>query len=80
MGNNVVPFALQQMEIFLRNILIFYCIVITFSVAFVKFVYICIWKSMRQLNDDLLARIIFILAILLSVWIHGGCLIVNVPR
>ena len=34
-----------------------YCILITFLIMLKKFMYICIWKRMRQMDDDLIVRI-----------------------
>ena len=34
-----------------------------------KFMFICIWKRMRDMNDQLIARIILIWAIFISIWL-----------
>ena len=34
--------------------------------TFAKFMFICVWKSMRQMNEKLLARIALLQALLLS--------------
>ena len=40
-----------------------------FLITLTKFMFICIWKRMRQMNDDLLLRISVNWAVLMSVWI-----------
>ena len=39
-----------------------------FFISFFKFMYICIWKHMKILNDDLIVRIVNGLAIFISIW------------
>ena len=37
--------------------------------SFFKFLYICVWKYMRDMNDDLLVTFIIRLSIIISVWV-----------
>ena len=79
-GHNQVPHALLNLEFLLRNIIIWYCLILTFSIALMKFMYICVWKSMRQMKDDLLARVIVTYVAFLSIWINVGSFFINIPR
>ena len=77
--NDGVPLVLLQMEFFLTCFLLTYSLILIVSIALMKFMYTCIWKSMRQMDDDLLARIVIVNAIFHSFWFDMGFLI-NVPR
>ena len=46
-----------------------YIVLILFPICFMKFMFICIWKRMRDMNDQLIARIILIWAIFISIWL-----------
>ena len=46
-----------------------YIVLIMFSICFVKFMFICIWKRMRDMNDNLIASIILRWAIFISIWL-----------
>ena len=46
-----------------------YIVLIMFSICFVKFMFICIWKRMRDMNDKLIASIILRWAIFISIWL-----------
>ena len=79
LGNDEVPLVLPHLEFFVATFLLMYGLILLFSIAFMKFMYICIWKSMRQIDDDLLARIVLLNAIGQSFWFNIGFLI-SVPR
>ena len=38
-------------------------------ICLVRFMFVCIWRRMRQINDDLIVRIVVIWATFLSIWI-----------
>ena len=46
-----------------------YIVLILFSICCIKFMFICIWKRMRDMNDKLIARIILRWAIFFSIWL-----------
>ena len=46
-----------------------YIVLILLSVCFLKFMFICIWKRMRNMNDKLIARMILRWAIFISIWL-----------
>ena len=46
-----------------------YIVLILFPICFMKFMFICIWKRMRDMNDQLIARIILRWAIFISIWL-----------
>ena len=46
-----------------------YIVLILFSICCIKFMFICIWKRMRDMNDQLIARIILRWAIFVSIWL-----------
>ena len=72
LGNDEVPLVLIKMESLLELLLIWYSLSLILSMVFMKFMYICVWKSMRQIDDDLLVRIVMINAIFQSLWLNLG--------
>ena len=46
-----------------------YLVLMFLSICFVKFMFICIWKRMRDMNDKLIARIILTWVIFISIWL-----------
>ena len=51
------------------DFLIWCCLLTMFSVTFFKFLYICVWKHMRDMNDDLIFTFIMRLTIFISIWV-----------
>ena len=74
-GSDEVPRVLLSIETILECLLIWYSLILILSMVFMKFMYICVWKSMRQINDELLVRIAIINAIFQSLWLNIGVLI-----
>ena len=60
LGSDEVPILLLSVESFLMRFLIWYSLILILSMVFMKFMYICVWKSMRQIDDELLVRIVMI--------------------
>ena len=72
LGNDEVPLSLLSVESLLMLLLIWYSLILILSMVFMKFMYICVWKSMRQIDDELLVRIVMINVIFLSLWLNIG--------
>ena len=51
------------------NVMVWYCLLTIFFMSFFKFLYICVWKHMREMNDDLLVTFIIRLSIFISIWV-----------
>ena len=75
LGSDEVPHGLLSMESLLQSLLIWYSLILILSMVFMKFMYICVWKSMRQMNDNLLALVMFNISLFLSLFF---CL--TIPR
>ena len=52
----------------ITKMLLWYAVLIILMITLTKFMFICVWKSMPTMNDDLLARIALIEAIFFSVF------------
>ena len=50
----------------LQRTILWFGIIIIVTVTITKFMFICVWKSMRTMNDDLMVRIAVNQALLLS--------------
>ena len=64
-----LPFELCFIEIWASNVTIWYGLTILFFVTFMKFLFICVWKRMRDMNDDLMVRIFVNMAIFIGIWV-----------
>ena len=51
------------------DFLIWVCLLTMFSVTFFKFLYICVWKHMRAMNDDLIVTFVIRSTIFISIWV-----------
>ena len=71
-GSDEAPHGLLSTESLLQSLLIWYSLILILSMVFMKFMYICVWKSIRQMNDELLVRIVIINAIFQSLWLNIG--------
>ena len=40
-----------------------------FFITFIKFMFICVWKRMRDMNDDLIVRVIANWTLFISIWV-----------
>ena len=58
---------LCQTQMALTKMVLWFGVVIIVMVTIAKFTFICVWKSMRTMNDDLMVRIAINLAVLSSI-------------
>ena len=56
-ANNEIPITMIHIQLMVQNGIMMYCLLIAFLITLTKFMYICIWKRMRQINDDLIVQI-----------------------
>ena len=63
-------------QVWATNVMVWYCVLTIFFMSFFKFLYICVWKHMRDMNDDLLVTFI----IRLSIFIRGHSSITSSKR
>ena len=61
-----LPLLICQTYSILAKMTITFTMLIVVFMTFAKFMFICVWKSMRQMNEKLLARIALLQALLLS--------------
>ena len=64
-----LPFAVCNIQTWGANVTIWYSLLNVFFISLFKFMYICVWKSMRDINDDLVVRIVINVSIFISVWV-----------
>ena len=65
-----LPSEICYIQLWATNVMIWYCVLTIFFMSFFKFLYICVWKHMRDMNDDLLVTFIVRLSIFISIWVH----------
>ena len=64
-----LPYEICLLQGRATEFLIWYCLLTIFFTSFFKFMYICVWKHMRDMNDDLIVTFIIRLAIFISIWV-----------
>ena len=78
-GLRVLRVCYGSLPIFLCNItgflnasaLLFVALTVAMS-TFTKFMFVCIWKRMRQMDDNLIVRIATIQATIMSLFFNGA--------
>ena len=64
-----LPTFICYMDGMLTYAIIFgFTIFMLFQITLTRFMFICVWKRMKEINDDLLVRVCVIVAIFLSFW------------
>ena len=61
-----LPIFLCNIAIFLNKCAILFSVIIVAMHTFARFMFVCIWKRMRQMDDNLIVRIAMIQAIVMS--------------
>ena len=61
-----LPVFLCQTQMALTRMILWFGMIIIVMVTMSKFMFICVWKSMRPINDDLMVRIAVNQALLCS--------------
>ena len=56
-GHDEIILQINQIIQLIQTAIVIYCLLITFLIMLNKFMYICIWKSMRQMDDNLIVGI-----------------------
>ena len=51
--------------------MIWYLLLTLFFVSLAKFMYICVWKHMRDMNDDLIVTILVRTSVFISIWVSA---------
>ena len=75
-----LPMAVCRTQLYLTAVTLWSAIPLIGFVAFAKFMYICVWKSIRELNENLLSRIALLIALLMGFLIGLPTLIYKVDN
>ena len=51
------------------KVVLWYSLFTLFFISLAKFMYICVWKHMRDMNDDLIVTFLVRVAVFMSVWV-----------
>ena len=62
-----LPLILCKTQMALTSMVLWFGMVIIVMVTITRFMFICVWKSMRTMNDDLIVRIAVNQALLSSI-------------
>ena len=64
-----LPKEICHLDVIITRMLLWYALLIILMITMTKFMFICVWKRMPAMNDDLLARIALIEAFFISVFV-----------
>ena len=64
-----LPKEICHLDVIITRMLLWYALLIILMITKTKFMFICVWKRMPAMNDDLLARIALIEAFFISVFV-----------
>ena len=62
-----LPYAICNVNIFVKNLVHINLSFITLSATFAKFVFVCIYKSIPHMDDNLLTRVIYLTSNLIAI-------------
>ena len=63
-----MPVSFCNLSFLINRNLNWICLLLILAITTTKFMFICVWKSIRQLNDDLLSRFVLNLAVVLGLY------------
>ena len=61
-----LPFEMCYLQFWGTTFMIWYIVLLLFLISLIKFMFICVWKHMRDMIDDLMVRFAVIWAIFIS--------------
>ena len=73
-GYNQIPFSIFVLRKLIARIIVWYLLLLQFLICLAKFLFICVWKHMKQMNDDLITQICIVWVTFISIWISIGSL------
>ena len=56
-------------QTWVKQFVAWYSLLTLFYISLAKFMYICVWKHMRDMNDDLIVTFLVRIALFISVWV-----------
>ena len=54
-----LPFEVCFFQLWVVSAMVWFALLVLFLIYFLKFMFVCIWKRMRDMNDNLIVRIGF---------------------
>jgi hypothetical protein len=64
-----LPYEICHFQLWFSLVVLWYTFLILFFISLAKFMYICVWKHMRDMNDDLIVTFVVRIAVFISVWV-----------
>ena len=73
-GYSQIPFSIFVLRKLIVRIIVWCLLLSQFLICLAKFLFICVWKHMKQMNDDLITCICIVWVTFISIWISIGSL------
>ena len=73
-GYSQIPFSIFVLRKLIARIIVWCLLLLQFLICLAKFLFICVWKHMKQMNDDLITQICIVWVTFISIWISIGSL------
>ena len=64
-----LPYEICHFQLWVSIIVLWYSIFTLFFISLAKFMYICVWKHMRDMNDDLIVTFVVRISVFISIWV-----------
>ena len=64
-----LPLEICNLQVWVSSVVVWYSFLTLFFISLAKFMYICVWKHMRDMNDDLIVTILVRISISFSIWV-----------
>ena len=64
-----LPLEVCHFQTWVKKFVSWYVLFSLFFISLAKFMYICVWKHMRDMNDDLIVAFLVRIAVFISVWV-----------
>ena len=66
-----LPEEICHFQAWAAKVVLWYSIFTWFFISLAKFMYICVWKHMRDMNDDLIVTFLVRIAVFISIWVSA---------
>ena len=62
-----LPLEICNLQVWVSSVVVWYSFLTLFFISLAKFMYICVWKHMRDMNDDLIVTILVRISISIGI-------------
>jgi heme/copper-type cytochrome/quinol oxidase subunit 2 len=64
-----LPYEICHFQLWFSVVVLWYTLLSLFFISLAKFMYICVWKHMRDMNDNLIVTFVVRKSVFISIWV-----------